>query len=701
MLPPVLDRQNLEAAERLEVSSARSALQDGLEDGGKTGLLSLPAELVELIAERLPPSSDLLALRSTCRDIESHSRRTFAQANFQAKTFLLCDRQSMQALVDIARHPVFGKLLHSITLAAWRVLDSEDDYHARDRFYARSRLNALGRDMWFDFRERRVAHARILEDHQRYWDSRYWLSQISDTLQTLAESGQSLHQLAFAWRSGAACGSKRLENVLGYPDCLAQVETTTMSVVHGAETLAAVLASECQIDRLDLETQLMSFGDLPLGQRLFHTRRLAFGTTTLARAIDDSKILNGFRSLDLFGGCPSSGYLRNHSDTCLSDILTKIPNLEHLSIKTCPCSAPEGLIQKFLRHAFMPKLISLDLSSSRVECTDLFRFIKPHAGVLKTVRVEELIRPPNYQVSSDRVAAVAYAVLLQDGLRLDSFLINDQEYATDPPQVVVELLMGNRHSTVSPAAPPPYSPLPADDATGLERDQIQEFVTLTSGIIDCERTRGIIDCERTRGISYASRLQNFLRFVLLVDYNATLDDEELTPADYNHFTKLYVLTEDMSGLSAARANSRGPEKEVSAEYLYRNLYQQSGQLGLPYDIVLKMVYRFGTSRDCLGKYKGCTSSVLQNSGLHEFATKLLVDRKIMVPLVFDKGGLRAALEEDLRFELYYRGRRGGPRWEKAATSAEKVLKEKYSSYLSEAKKRSKEGLLDRVRSALR
>ncbi|KAK4953996.1 hypothetical protein LTR10_008600 [Elasticomyces elasticus] len=426
------------AAECLEASPAWSTVQDSLEDSGKTGLLLLPPELIELIAEYLPPSSDLLALRSTCRDVESHTRRTFAQANFQAKAFLLCDRQSMQALVDIARHPVFGKLLRSITLAAWRVLDSEDDYHVRDKHFARSRLNAQGRDMWLDFRERRVAHARILEDHQRYWDSRHWLSQISDTLRTLAESGQSLQQLAFAWRNGAACGSKRLENVLGYPGCLVQVETTATSMVYGAETLAAILASECQIARLDLETQLMSFGDLPLGQRLSHTRR--HEGTTLASAIDGSKILNGLHSLDLFGGCPSSGYLRNHSDTCLADFLAKMPNLERLSIKTCPCSAPEGLIQKFLHNAFMPNLLLLDLSSSRVECTDLFRFIKPHAGVLKTVRVEELIPPPNYQVSSDRVAAVAYAVLLQDGLRLDSFLINDQEYATDPPQVVVELL---------------------------------------------------------------------------------------------------------------------------------------------------------------------------------------------------------------------------------------------------------------------
>ncbi|KAK5705972.1 hypothetical protein LTR17_021183 [Elasticomyces elasticus] len=713
------------AAECFEASPAWSALNKSLEDGGKTGLLSLPAELIELIAERLPLSSDLLALRSICRDIESHTRRTFAQANFQAKAFLLCDRQSMQALVDIARHPVFGKLLRSITLAAWRVLDSEDDYHARDEHYTRSRLNAQGRDMWLDFRERRVAHARVLEDHQRYWDSRHWLSQISDALRTLAESGQSLQQLAFAWRNGAACGSKRLENVLGYPGCLAQVETTATSMVHGAETLAAILASDCQIARLDLETQLMSFGDLPLGQRLSHTRRHA--GTTLASAIDGSKILNGLHSLDLFGGCPSSGYLRNHSDTCLADFLAKMPNLERLSIKTCPCSAPEGLIQKFLRHAFMPNLLLLDLSSSRVECTDLFRFIKPHAGVLQTVRVQELIPPPNYQVSSDRVAAVAYAVLLQDGLRLDSFLINDQEYATDPPQVAVGLLredvfqcptppltsldprvqhnfrastMGNRHSTVGPAAPPPYSPLPANDASGLQKDQMQEFVALTSGIVDRERS-GILDRERSGGISDCLRLQNFLRFLLLVDYNTLVEDEELTPADYNHFTKLYVLTKDMPGLSGARANLRGPEKEVSAEYLYRNLYQPSGQLGLPYDIVLKMVYRFGTSRDSAGKYKGCTSSVLQNSGLHEFATKLLVDSKIMVPLLFDKGGLRAALEDDLRFELYYRGRRGGSRWEKAATSAEKVLKEKYSSYLSEAKKRSKEGLLDRVRRPLR
>ncbi|KAK5728242.1 hypothetical protein LTR15_001377 [Elasticomyces elasticus] len=133
---------------------------------------------------------------------------------------------------------------------------------------------------------------------------------------------------------------------------------------------------------------------------------------------------------------------------------------------------------------------------------------------------------------------------------------------------------GNHHSTVSQTAPPPYSPLPTDDPTGLQKDHMQEFVTLTSGIIDCERTRRVPESEIPR-VSDAFRLQNFLRFVLLVDYNADPDDEELTPADYNHFTKLYVLTKDMSGFSGARANLRGPEKEVSAEYLYRNLYQPS------------------------------------------------------------------------------------------------------------------------------
>ncbi|KAK3658774.1 hypothetical protein LTR56_001645 [Elasticomyces elasticus] len=198
--------------------------------------------------------------------------------------------------------------------------------------------------------------------------------------------------------------------------------------------------------------------------------------------------------------------------------------------------------------------------------------------------------------------------------------------------------MGNRHSTASASAPPPYSSLPTDDAQGLQQDQMQEFVALTSGILDRERSGGTSDC---------LRLQNFLRFVLLVDYNTS--DEKLTPADYNHYTKLYVLIKDMSEYS--RVFPRDPKEVVSTQYIYKNLYQPARQLGVPYHIVLKMVYRFGTSKNRRGQYKGCTPSVLHRFGLHEFVTKLLVDSKIMVPLLFDKGDLRAALEEDIYIEF--------------------------------------------------
>lgn len=78
-------------------------------------LLTLPPEMFERIAQSLP-IEDLPYLRLTCRDAAAKVERTYVQAHFTDRGFLLCYKQSLQTAIDIARHEKFGKALKSITL---------------------------------------------------------------------------------------------------------------------------------------------------------------------------------------------------------------------------------------------------------------------------------------------------------------------------------------------------------------------------------------------------------------------------------------------------------------------------------------------------------------------------------------------------------------------------------------------------------
>ncbi|KAK4540619.1 hypothetical protein LTR36_009049 [Oleoguttula mirabilis] len=93
------------------------------EPGSQSRLLALPAELFERVAE-LTPAEDLPQLRLTCRDAAAKVERTFINAHFTDRGFLLCSKESLQTAVDIARHPRFGPAMGRIVLYVDRIDDT-------------------------------------------------------------------------------------------------------------------------------------------------------------------------------------------------------------------------------------------------------------------------------------------------------------------------------------------------------------------------------------------------------------------------------------------------------------------------------------------------------------------------------------------------------------------------------------------------
>lgn len=77
------------------------------------GLLRLPLEIMEVIAQELP-EDNLLSLRLVCRDIESKTLRIYTKVFFSEKSFWPFSKLSMEDLGSLCKHPHFSKSVEKI-----------------------------------------------------------------------------------------------------------------------------------------------------------------------------------------------------------------------------------------------------------------------------------------------------------------------------------------------------------------------------------------------------------------------------------------------------------------------------------------------------------------------------------------------------------------------------------------------------------
>jgi hypothetical protein len=89
-------------------------------------LLSIPPEVFELIARSVEPR-DLLALRKTKRDAKNKTERTFAKVHFSERAFLLSSEDSLHVLLEIVKHPSYGRALKTLVFCVDEVSPREDD----------------------------------------------------------------------------------------------------------------------------------------------------------------------------------------------------------------------------------------------------------------------------------------------------------------------------------------------------------------------------------------------------------------------------------------------------------------------------------------------------------------------------------------------------------------------------------------------
>ncbi|KEQ60394.1 uncharacterized protein M437DRAFT_54477, partial [Aureobasidium melanogenum CBS 110374] len=83
---------------------------------GGLRLLSLPNEVLTIMcADEDLTANDLAVIRLTCRELNAVATTEFAQ-RYIKDPFVMMTRKSLQALVDICKHPIFGPQVRKVQL---------------------------------------------------------------------------------------------------------------------------------------------------------------------------------------------------------------------------------------------------------------------------------------------------------------------------------------------------------------------------------------------------------------------------------------------------------------------------------------------------------------------------------------------------------------------------------------------------------
>ncbi|THW54365.1 hypothetical protein D6D20_10266 [Aureobasidium pullulans] len=148
-------------------------------------LLSLPNEVLTMICTDDEISAkDMCAIRLTCKELRAIVEKDFAKRYFQ-DPFVMMTRESLQALVDICKHPVFGPHVRKVQLL--------------NRLHDPHRLEVLAGKMahascWRRLEEMAQAR-RQLEDFTALIDEQYGLLGSKQALKILSEAFKALGEM--------------------------------------------------------------------------------------------------------------------------------------------------------------------------------------------------------------------------------------------------------------------------------------------------------------------------------------------------------------------------------------------------------------------------------------------------------------------------------------------------------------------------
>ncbi|KAF4626435.1 hypothetical protein G7Y89_g11729 [Cudoniella acicularis] len=281
-------------------------------------LADLPSEVITLVAIELE-TEDFLNLRHTCRDLNSKSFSQFLGCYFKVRYHML-NRHSLQNLLEVSAHPVFGPSLHTLEICVDHLTEDPPDYEpgtwiepGRWMFLAESDTAANVNE---------EAYKYCLEDQKRLGECGLDTTYLTRALINLSKCrAVYINDTHRPW--GAA--SQKRQTGVRPTSSMGRVESIdyikrTLKVV-----LAAIMASQVSLDLFEISPgfnrQAISPEMLPLWQD-FHLRQPILQLTP-------------FTSLSLM----INPEPHTHSEAWAQDLLTFIglfPALKELSLHFHP-----------------------------------------------------------------------------------------------------------------------------------------------------------------------------------------------------------------------------------------------------------------------------------------------------------------------------------------------------------------------------
>ncbi|KAK1707549.1 uncharacterized protein BDZ83DRAFT_712727 [Colletotrichum acutatum] len=335
----------------------------------------LPPELTQQIASNISPSS-LLDFRQTCKRFNTETLDHFIKHFFTTRCFIL-ERRSLENLVEISRHDVFGPAVHRLHVVLNHISTKHETLMFNDSF-------AL-----FE-----VDPGPNWEAHQRFLDEQ------SD----MASTGLDIAYLSAAMANFINCraiyvmdwgsseqesppwGLSQLENEIRF-----ELEPWVMrpsGVVFAKRAivalLSAVIGSRLALERLRIDLAHFPFTQFSVPSSLPHTalcipQLLAIRTPDALRHVSTLHLLLSSEHMeDIELGLVSNGWASD-----VADFIHLFPSVSDLTLQVHTPREDSNYINLWeISTIYIPVLKSLVLSGFEGEGGDLVDLLRRHGASL-------------------------------------------------------------------------------------------------------------------------------------------------------------------------------------------------------------------------------------------------------------------------------------------------------------------------------
>jgi hypothetical protein len=186
--------------------------------------------------------------------------------------------------------------------------------------------------------------------------------------------------------------------------------------------------------------------------------------------------------------------------------------------------------------------------------------------------------------------------------------------------------------TPKSASPPAYKQLSSDAAMQIFFGRIQAAVNAKYG-------------NPTQESNETKRLRNFMLYCLAIDYRWPCP-LSLSASDRVHFMAMWDILLPTPRIHL-RMHLGADERRALAPYFWKYLYEPCAELGIPVESAVATVYRHSKYLNAAGRYKGCVHGLLHSRGFKVLASKLFMDRSVLVPRLVTSHQMRGELLDNI------------------------------------------------------